>query len=62
MSLWLLILPHVSVLASWNFFLFPEIKSMLEGVHFVLAEEVKAKTVEVLNIHTGNDPNHCSEQ
>lgn len=59
MSVCLLILPHVPVLASRNFFLFPKIKSMLEGTHFVLAEEVKAKTAEVLNIHTGNDPHHC---
>jgi hypothetical protein len=27
---------------------------LLEGTHFVLAEEVKAKTVEVLSIHAGN--------
>jgi hypothetical protein len=62
MSLCLLICPHVPVLASWNFFLFPNIKCVLEGTLFVLAEEVKAKTAEVLNIHAGNDPHHCFEQ
>lgn len=35
---------------------------MLEGTHFVLAEEVKAKTTEVLNIPTENDLGHCFEQ
>jgi hypothetical protein len=62
MSLCLLTLPALCDCASWNVFLFPKIKSMLEGTHFVLAEEVKAKTTEVLNIPTENDLCDCFEQ
>jgi hypothetical protein len=49
-------------LAPWDSFLFPKIKSMLEGTHFVLIEEVKANLTELLYSFTENDLHHCFGQ
>jgi hypothetical protein len=48
--------------APCDFFLFPKIKSMLKGTHFVSVEEVKAKMTELLNRVTENSLHHCFEQ
>jgi len=42
-------------LTPCDFFLFPEIKSVLKGTHLVLVENVKAKTVDILNSLTEYD-------
>ncbi len=39
-------------LAPWNFFLFPKIKSVLKGTWYVSMEEMKQKSVELLNTLT----------
>jgi len=44
--------PYSPDLTPCNFYLFPKIKSVLKGIHFVSVESVKAKTAEVLNILT----------
>jgi hypothetical protein len=41
--------PYLPDLAPCDFFLFPKIKSMLKGANFVSTEEVKAKTIKLLN-------------
>jgi transposase len=48
-------------LAPCYFYLFPKIKSVLKGTHFVSAESVKAKTTEVLNSLTEHDLRNCFE-
>jgi len=48
-------------LAPWDFYLFPKIKSVLKGTHFVFVENVKAKTVEILNSLTEHDLQNCFE-
>ena len=47
--------------APCDFFLFPKIKSVLKGTHFVSVENVKAKTAEILNSLTENDLQDCFE-
>jgi len=47
--------PYSPHLAPCKFYLFPEIKSMLRGTHFVSVENVKAKMVEILNSLTEHD-------
>jgi len=48
-------------LALCDFCLFPKIKSMLKGNHFVSVEHVKAKTAEILNCLTEHDLRDCFE-
>jgi hypothetical protein len=54
--------PYLPDLACCDFFLFPKIKSVLKGTHFVSVEEVKAKMTALLKSLTENDPHHCFEQ
>jgi len=53
--------PYSPDLAPCNFCLFPKIKSVLKGAHFVSVENVKAKTAEILNNLTENDLQNCFE-
>jgi hypothetical protein len=46
---------------SCDFYLFPNIKSVLKGTHFVLVESVKAKTAEILNSLIEHDQQNCFE-
>jgi hypothetical protein len=48
-------------LASCNCYLFPKIKSVLKGTHLLLVEDVKAKTMEILNSPSESDLQNCSE-
>jgi hypothetical protein len=43
------------------FFLFPKIKSVLKGTHFVSVENVKAKTAAILNSLKNHDLRNCFE-
>jgi transposase len=54
--------PYSPDLAPCDFFLFPKIKSVLKGTHFVSVEEVIAKMTKLLNSLPGTDLNHCFEQ
>jgi hypothetical protein len=54
--------PCLRDLASCDPCLFPKIKSVLKGTHFVSVEEVKTKMTELLNSLTENDVHHCFEQ
>jgi len=59
------VLAHPSYLpdlAPCEFFLFPKIKFMLKGAHFVLTEEVKAKMIQLLNSLRENNLQLCFEQ
>jgi len=47
--------PYLSDLAPCDFYLFPKIKSVLKGTHFVSGEHVKAKMTEILNSLTEHD-------
>jgi len=47
--------------APCNFYLFPNVKTVLKGTHFVSAENVKAKMVEILNSLTEHDLRNCFE-
>ena len=51
--------PYSPDLAHCDFYLFPKIKSVLKGNHFVSAEYVKAKTAETLNNFTEHDLQNC---
>ena len=54
----IILLEHPSYspdLAPCDFYLFPKIKSVLQGTQFVSVENVKAKTVEILNSLTEHD-------
>jgi histone-lysine N-methyltransferase SETMAR len=53
--------PYSPDLAPCYFCLFAKIKSVFKGTHFVLAELVKAKTVEILNSLTEHDLQNCFE-
>jgi len=48
-------------LTPCNICLFPKIKSVLKGTHFVSVENVKATTVEILNRLTEHDVRNCFE-
>jgi transposase len=45
-----------------DFYLFPMIKSVLKGTHFLSVEDVKAKTTEILNSLSENDLQNCFER
>ena len=53
--------PYSSDLAPCDFYLFPEIKSVLKGTHFVLVESVKAQKAEFLNSFTEHELRNCFE-
>jgi len=53
--------PYSPDLTPCDFYLFPKIKSVLKGTHFVSVEDVKAKTAEILNSLTDHDLRNCSE-
>jgi hypothetical protein len=54
--------PYLPDLAPCDFFLFPKIKSMLKEANFVSTDEVKAKTMKLLNCFRENNLQHCFEQ
>jgi len=53
--------PYSSDLDPSDFYIFPKIKSVLKGTHFVSVEHVKAKTAENLNSLTEHDLQNCFE-
>ena len=53
--------PYSPDLAPYDFYLFPKIKSVLKGTHFVSVENVKAKKPEILNSLTEHDLRNCFE-
>jgi hypothetical protein len=53
--------PYLLDLAPCDFLLFPNIKSMLKGANFVSVEEVKGRTIKLLNCIRENNLQHCSE-
>ena len=53
--------PYLPDLAPYDFCLFPNIKSVLKGTHFVSVENVTAKTAEILNILREHDLRNCFE-
>jgi len=53
--------PYSPDLAPCDFSLFPKIKSVLKGTHFMSVENVKAKTAEILNSLTEHDLRNCFE-
>jgi hypothetical protein len=54
--------PYLPDLAPCDFYLFPKIKSVLKGTHFLSVEDVKVKTTEILNSLTENDMQNCFER
>jgi transposase len=54
--------PYSPDLAPCNFYFFPKIKSVLKGTHFLSAEDVKAKTMEILNSLSESDLQNCFER
>ena len=53
--------PYSPDLASCDFCLLPEIKSVFKGTHFVSVENVKAKSAEILNSLREHDLQNCFE-
>jgi len=53
--------PYSPDLDPCDFFLFPKIKPVLKGTHFVSVENVKAKMAEILNSLTEHDLRNCFE-
>jgi transposase len=47
--------PYSPDLAPCDFYLFPKIKSVLKGTHFLSVEDMKAKMTEILNNLSKND-------
>jgi transposase len=54
--------PYSPDLAPCDFYLFPNIKSVLKGTQFLSVEDVKVKTTEILNSLTENDMQNCFER
>ena len=54
--------PYSPDLAPCDFFLFPEIKSVLKGTRFESVDAVKAKAMQLLNSITQDDLQHCFQQ
>ena len=54
--------PYSPDLAPCDFYLFPKIKSVLQGTHFVSVESVKAKMAGVLNSLPEHELQNCFEQ
>jgi transposase len=54
--------PYSSDLSPCDFYLFPKIKSVLKGTHFLSVKDVKVKTTEILNSLTENDMQNCFER
>jgi hypothetical protein len=54
--------PYSPDLAPCDFYLFPQIRSLLKGTHFLLVEDVKAKTTEILNSLSQRDLQNCVER
>jgi len=55
-------LPFSSDLAPCKFYLFPKIKSSLEGTYYQKANDVKMKTAELLKGLTESDWQHCFQE
>ena len=55
-------MPYLSDLTPCDFFLFPKIKSALNGTQFESMEGLKRKSVELLNALTKEDFQHCFKQ
>jgi len=53
--------PYSPDLTPCNFYLFPKMKSVLKGTHFVSVENVNAKTMKILNSLTEYDLRNCFE-
>jgi len=53
--------PSSPYFAPCDFYLFPKIKSVLKGTHFVSVEDVKAKMADILNSLTEHDLRNCFE-
>jgi transposase len=53
--------PYSPDLAPSDFYLFPKIKSVLIGTHFVSVEDVKEKMAEILNTLTKRELRNCFE-
>jgi transposase len=53
--------PYSPDLARCDFYLFPKVKSVLKGTHFVSVEHVKAKAAEILNSLTEHVLRNCFE-
>jgi transposase len=54
--------PYSPDLAPCDFYLFPKMKSVLKGTHFLLVENVKLKTTEILNSLTESKMQNCFER
>jgi len=54
-------LPPSHDLAPCDFFLFPEIRSMLKGTQFLSPEEAKAKMIELLNSRRENGEHYMKK-
>jgi transposase len=54
--------PYSPDLAPCDFYLFPKIKSVLKGTHFLSVEDVKAITTEILNSLSDNGLQICFER
>jgi histone-lysine N-methyltransferase SETMAR len=54
--------PYSPDLSPYDFCLFPKIKSVLKGTHFVSVEKVESKMAEILNSLTEHDLRNCLEQ
>ncbi|PNF22126.1 hypothetical protein B7P43_G06802 [Cryptotermes secundus] len=54
--------PYSPDLAPCDFYIFPKIKSVLKGTHFLPVEDVKAKTTEILNSLSESDLQNCFER
>ena len=53
--------PYSPDVAPCDFYLFPKIKSVFKGTHFVSVESVKAKMAKVLNSLTQHELQNCFE-
>jgi len=53
--------PYSPDVAPCDFYLFPKIKSVLKGTHFVSKENVNSKTAEILNSLKQHDLRNCFE-
>jgi hypothetical protein len=54
--------PYSPDLAPCDFYLFPKVKNIMRGEHFVDVDTIKRETMQVLKELTKEDMQHCFQE
>ena len=55
-------LPYLPDLATCDFYLFPKVKNIMRGEHFVAVDTIKRETTKLLKKLTTEDMQHCFQE